>query len=257
MSHRRSATSVALALLAACAPALAAGAEDNAELAKKLSNPISDLVSVPLQFNWEFGIGPDDDTWHVQNFQPVVPFRITERTNMIARLIMPSVSTPGSTVAGDMVFSLFFSPSVSKGAIWGVGPVMQLPRTGEKWCIGPTAVVLKQKGSLTYGALVNHVWSFAGDESAADVNQTFLQPFLAHTTAKAVTFTVQSEATADWEAADGEEWAVPLNFLVSKVAKFGPFPASYGGGPGIYLDAPTGGADWKLRGFVTLLLPAK
>jgi hypothetical protein len=28
---------------------------DSAELAKKLSNPISDLVSVPFQFNWEQG----------------------------------------------------------------------------------------------------------------------------------------------------------------------------------------------------------
>jgi len=46
----------------------------------------------------------------------------------------------------------------------------------------PTAVVLKQEHGWTYGALANHIWSFAGDDSRADVNATFLQPFLSYTT---------------------------------------------------------------------------
>lgn len=247
--------------LAACGVAMmafatTAAAEEGEDLAKKLNNPISDLVSVPLQFNWEFGNGADDDTWHVQNFQPVVPFRITDRTNLIARLIMPTVTTPGATVAGDMVFSLFFSPAASGKWIWGAGPVFLLPRVGEKWAFGPTAVALRQQGPWTYGMLFNHAWSFAGDEDAPDFNQTFLQPFLAHTNEKAVTFTMQSESTGNWEAPEGEEWSVPLNFIVSKVARFGPFPASYGGGLGFYLASPTGGPDWKLRTVVTLMLPS-
>src|SRR5262245_2716688 len=246
----------ALALGAALTVGLApAWAEEAGDLAKKLNNPISDLVSVPVQFNWEFGNGPDEDTYHVQNIQPVVPFLITESTNMIARLIMPTVNTPGSTVSGDMVFSLFFSPAGSK-PIWGVGPVMQLPRTGEKWGIGPTGVLLEQKGNLTYGALVNHIWSFAGDEDAPDVNQTFIQPFFA-IQRKAVTFTIQSESQANWEAPDGEEWSIPLNFIVSKVSKFGSLMASYAGGAGVYLESPSGGPEWKLRTAVTFLLPVK
>jgi hypothetical protein len=239
------------------APRVAAAADETAEaLAKKLNNPVAGMVSVPLQFNWEFGNGPDEDTHHVQNFQPVVPFAITDNTNMIARLIMPSVNTPGSSVAGDMVFSLFFSPARSTRAIWGAGPVLQLPRTGEKWGLGPTAVVLKQEGPWTYGALANHIWSFAGDEDAPDINQTFLQPFLAHTNANAVTFTIQSESTANWEASSGNEWSIPLNAIVSKMARLGPFPASYGGGVGVYLESPAGGPEWKLRTVVTVILPA-
>ena len=246
-------TFAALAALVSPAPSRAQDAE---ALAKKLNNPISDVVSVPLQFNWEFGNGPDDDTWHVQNFQPVVPFRITDRTNLIARLIMPSISAPGRTVAGDMVFSLFFSPARSTRWIWGAGPVLQLPRTGEKWGFGPTAVALRQVGPWTYGALFNHVWSVAGDESAPDLNQTFIQPFLAHTNKDALTVTIQSESSGNWEAPSGDEWSVPLNMIVSKMAKFGPFPASYGGGLGVYLASPPGGPEWKLRTIVTILLPA-
>src|SRR4029453_4190763 len=86
-----------------------AHADEAHDLAKKLNNPISDLGSVPFQFNWEFGEGPDEDTWHVLNIQPVVPFHLSESTNMIARLIMPTINTPGNTISGDMVFSLFFS----------------------------------------------------------------------------------------------------------------------------------------------------
>ena len=32
----------------------------NADLAKKLSNPIANLILVPIQNNWDFGIGPVD-----------------------------------------------------------------------------------------------------------------------------------------------------------------------------------------------------
>jgi len=246
-----------LALAALGAGAAHAATQDSQELAKKLSNPISDLVSVPLQFNWEFGNGPADDTWQVTNLQPVVPFAITENTNMIARLVMPTINMPGETVHGDMVFSLFFSPAHASRPVWGWGPVLQLPRTGRKWGAGPTVVAAWEAKRFTYGALVNHVWSFAGDETAPDLNQTLLQPFFAIHVPQAMTVTLQSEAQANWEAPSGDEWTVPLNFQLAKVAKFGPFPASYAGGVGFYLVSPPGGPEWKLRTVVTILLPGK
>jgi hypothetical protein len=49
-------------------------AEDAAGLAEKLSNPVASLISVPLQSNFDFKIGPDDDGWRYQlNVQPVIP----------------------------------------------------------------------------------------------------------------------------------------------------------------------------------------
>lgn len=245
---------ITLASAALAAPALA---QDAQELSKKLNNPISDLVSVPFQFNWEFGYGPNDDMHHILNLQPVVPFRIREHTNMIARLIAPTVSVPGATVAGDMTFSLFFSPARSTSWIWGAGPALLLPRSGPKWAVGPTVVALKQKGPVTYGILANQLWSVAGDNAAADVNQTFLQPFFAHTDKNAITYSVNSETTVNWEAPSGDQWTIPLNFLVSKFAKFGQFPTSYGAGIGIFVDSPSGGPEWKLRAVMTLILPNK
>jgi len=247
-----------VALFAICVVSSVASAqtESDDEIAKKLSNPVSDMVSVPLQFNWEFGYGADKDMHEITNLQPVVPFRWNDRVNLITRLIMPVLNTPGETTLGDMTLSFFFSP-VGSGTMWGVGPVFGLPRTGEKWSAGPTVVILKQEGRYTYGALANHLWSFAGDEDVPDVNQTYLQPFLAIGFQKAVTLTIQSETVANWEASSGNEWTIPINVIVSKVKSFGPYPASYAFGGGVFVDSPEGGPEWKLRGAVTLILPSK
>ena len=60
---------------------------------------------------------------------------------------------------GDTLQSLFLSPKEAEPFIWGVGPALLLPTAtdsllgGEKWAAGPTAVILKQSGAWTYGAL--------------------------------------------------------------------------------------------------------
>src|SRR5262249_45001551 len=115
---------------AASAPASAAG-EHAQDLAKKLANPVSDMVSIPFQFNWENGVGPDDGLRTVLNIQPVLPVPIRPKWNMIERWIMPYVSQPealGSRSGlSDVTFSSFFSPSGSSRLVWGAGPVVVLP----------------------------------------------------------------------------------------------------------------------------------
>jgi hypothetical protein len=243
-------------------------AADEAELAKKLNNPVSDLVSVPIQLNWEQGVGPNDQTRFILNIQPVMPFSVNAKWNMIARVIVPLVSQPPLTAGGqpafgisDVLTSFFFSPT--KGSIiWGVGPALSLPSTtiatlgSEKWSAGPTAVVLKQQGPWTYGALWNQIWSFAGNSQRDDVSQMFLQPFVAYTTKNLVTITLQSESTANWKAAD-HKWSVPINVLFAKLSSFGAFPASYTIGFGVFAASPAIGPDWKLRAALTILMPRR
>ena len=255
-------------LLASTARGQPAAVDENAELAKKLSNPISDLVSVPFQLNWEQGVGPDDQTRFVLNVQPVMPFSLNPRWNLVARVIMPFVSQPPLFVGGQSVFGIsdvlasFFLSPTSGSIVWGVGPVISLPSTtvrtlgSEKWSAGPTAVVLKQQGPWTYGALWNQVWSFAGNTRRDDVSQMFLQPFLAYTTKGLITITLQSESTANWKA-DDHKWTVPVNVLFSKLSSFGTFPASYTIGFGGFVTSPEIGPDWKLRVALTILMPRK
>src|SRR5512135_834408 len=81
-------------------PAAAAAHNEGAELAKRLSNPIADLVSVPFQFNWAQGVGPDDGTRFILNIQPVMPFSLNKDWNMITRVIVPFIGQPSLAAGG-------------------------------------------------------------------------------------------------------------------------------------------------------------
>jgi len=204
---------------------------DKEALAKQVSNPIAALISVPFQFNFDQKIGIDDKGSRTTlNIQPVAPFELNEDWNIISRTILPvisqqDVSAPDQSESGigDVIQSVFFSPiaPTANGWIWGVGPAFLLPTgsdkmTTDKWGIGPTAVLLKQTGPWTFGGLANHIVSVAGDDDRADVNATYIQPFLSYTTPSAVTYLLNTESTYDWEE---KKWTVPLYAGISKVVK--------------------------------------
>ena len=100
-------------------------------------------------------------------------------------------------------------------------------------------MVLRQQGPWTYGALANHVWSFAGDERA-DISSTFLQPFLSYTTPSAVSYALQTESTYDWK---NEQWSAPIGAIVSKVTTIGGQTVSIAGGIRYWVDSPESGPE--------------
>jgi hypothetical protein len=243
-----------------------ASADSASELAKKLQNPIAAMISFPLQANFDWGAGPSDDGFQMRiNIQPVIPIQLTEHWNVISRTILPVVYQTDVTGSdsqaglGDTTQSFFFSPSEAMaGWIWGVGPAFLLPTATDsllgtqKWGIGPTAIVLRQDMGFTYGALVNHIWSFAGSSSRQDVSSTFLQPFISYTTKTFTTFAFNTETTYDWE---NEQWTVPLNLIASQLIKIGSLPLQLAIGGRYYAEKAENGPEWGLRFVVTFLLP--
>jgi len=263
---------VAVAVVSSAIPAAAqvAGASAN-DVATQLSNPVANLTSIPFQFNWQEGVGPYQDLRFVLNIQPVVPFTVNPDWNLVMRFILPYVGQPAlvtggqpTSGTGDIVTSAFFSPTHSQGATLGFGPVFQLPTTTDpflgsgQWAAGPTVLVLKQQNGWTYGVLANQLWSFArtGNYERTDVNQTFVQPFLAHAK-NGTTLGVSAEASGNWEAPSGDEWTIPLFVNWSKVESLGPFPFSVGASLGAYVASPDNGPDWVLRTVFTVVLPSK
>lgn len=261
-------TSAAMAFAALTMPIAAPAVADDADLAKQLSNPVASLISVPFQFNYDHGYGPDDGYRAVLNFQPVIPITLNEDWNLISRTILPiihqeDIAGPSGdqTGLGDTTQSLFLSPSKPGlgGIIWGVGPAFLVPTAtddllgGGKFGVGPTAVVLKQEGPWTVGALTNHIWSVAGPSGREDISSTFLQPFVSYTTHNAWTFTLNTESTYDWVH---EDWSVPINFTVGKLMRFGKQPISLTAGARYWAESPESGPEgFGLRLVVTALFP--
>jgi len=240
-----------------------------ADLAQELTNPIADLVTVPIQMNLDNGIGPaDDGSKLTTNVQPVIPFDIGENWNLVTRTIVPVTYQddifPGAGSQfglGDINLSLFFSPKAptAGGLTWGVGPVLLLPTATDsligarKWGAGPAAVGLVLKGPWTVGMLANHVWSFAGDDDRDDISNSFMQPFVAYTWPSAWTASLQSETTYNWQS---EQWSVPINLSLSKLVKFGKLPVSLQAGVGYWAESPDNGPEGvRFRLQANIVLP--
>lgn len=259
--------SCAAAILLGSAPVCA----QEADLAQKLNNPVAAMISVPFQFNYDGKIGARDQGGRTTlNIQPVVPFALNSDWNIISRTILPVISQwdvgPGTGRQfglSDITQSLFLSPREPGpgGLIWGVGPVFRIPTAtdellgGSRWGAGPTAVVLKQAGPWTIGALANHVWSVGGATrgGAGQVSMTFIQPFLSYTTAEAWTFALNTETTYDWA---NDKLTVPVNAVVSKLVKIGGQPISLFAGVRYYAITPySGPKGFGARAGLTFLFP--
>ena len=242
------------------------GSGGDDELVKQLSNPVSSLISVPFQHNFEFNAGPNDDGFkYTLNFQPVIPVSLTKDWNVIIRTIVPFIHQedviPNTTQdgLGDITQSFFFSPKAPvAGMIIGVGPAFLYPSATddflgtEKWGAGPTFVILKQVGGWTYGILANQIWSFAGNDHRDYVSSTFLQPFLSYSTKMHTTFGINTESTYDWH---NSQWTVPVNLTIAQLIKIGKLPVQLTIGGKVYAEGPTGAPEWGIRFVVTPLFP--
>lgn len=243
--------------------------DDSESLAKELTNPVADLISVPFQFNYNDHLNPEL-TGHQTyvNIQPVIPIHLNPQWNLISRTILPVTDQlnvlPHSGTQfglGDTLQSLFLSPAAPvDGLVWGIGPAISVPTGTQhllgagKLSIGPTVVALKMTGPWTVGVLSNQIWSVAGSGGRKPVSQWFVQPFLAYTTKSAWTYTLNSESYYYWH---NTELSAPINLMVAKLIHVGHLPISIGGGLRYWATKPDAGPrDFGVRLIVTLLFPA-
>lgn len=245
--------------------AMAQGSGTNVEdLSKDAANPLADLISLPLQNNANFGLGPYDRTTNILNIQPVIPFA---DGRIITRTIAPVVWIPEfakesglySWGFSDIMLTAFYTPPTD-GLTWGVGAAFEMPTGGakrgsQKWSLGPSAVALYQTGAWTVGVLANNVWSFAGKSERKDVNKGLINLFLAYQLGGGWYVNSVPIMTVDWNAASGQKWIVPLGAGGGKVAMFGKLPVNTQVGAYVNVVKPDFGPDWQLRVQVQVFLP--
>ena len=245
-------------------------AEETTELAKKSQNPIADLISVPFQSNFNFGVGPKNVTQYVLNVQPVIPFKLTSEWNLITRTVLPIINQPSPADGvqsafglGDLNPSFFLSPAKPDALIWGVGPTFTLPTATDtslgsgKWSLGPTAVALTIQGPWVFGALANQQWSFAGDSDRRSVSQMLVQPFLNYNLPDGWYLASSPVITTNWMADSGNKWTVPLGGGFGKVWRIGKvgLPVNTQLQAFYNVEKPHDAADWTLRFQLQFLLP--
>ena len=262
------------------------------KLAKESQNPVANLISVPFQNNFNFGIGSTDATQWDLNVEPVIPISLNKDWNLITRTIVPIINQPSpgsvfpsafgpstSTMSlqsvkpshaveipsafglGDINPTVFLSPANPGKLIWGVGPTMTFPTATEpllgngEWTAGPALVLLTMPGHWVIGALANNQSSFAG-WGRKSVDAFLVQAFINYNFPHGWYVTTQPVITANWLAPSNRRWTLPIGGGVGKLFKLGKQPINVQLETFDNVVTPNrGGADWQLRFQVQLLYP--
>jgi hypothetical protein len=236
------------------------------ELAKQSQNPVGSLVSVPFQFNFNTGGDLGERTFMNLNIQPVIPFKATDRWNVIARAIVPLDNVPGEagtrfSGVGDIQMQLFVTPARPPAVIWGLGAALSFPtatvepvQTGT-WAAGPSFVLVKMTRSFVLGGLVSQIWPMADAGDAPEMNLLTIQPAVNYNFGHGWAISFSPVITANWDAPAGERWTVPLGLGVTRTVVFNRRPMNIGTTYSYNLEHPAGTAGQQLRFSITLLYP--
>ena len=253
----------AVLLLAGNLDARAGEATTVEEVAAELANPLAPITTLAANVRVEMGNGPDDDTNYQLRLQPSFFKPFADKSALLVRTILPlrSINWPTSDHGlGDITIVPYYVPDVTSSTFVGYGGALILPTATEdvlgigKWAAGPAAIVAKTGKPITWGGLVQHVWSFAGDDDRADVSVTTVQPFFTYLLHDGWAATVTSESTYNWEASVDNEWTVPLALSITKVMQFGGEFVSLGLAYVNYLEHPDFMTESEFRFSVTYVL---
>jgi hypothetical protein len=250
-----------LAIAFICSSLLAE--ESNEEIAKKVQNPIADLISLPLQLNTNWGIGAYERNLNVLNIQPVIPIKLSKKFNLITRTIFPLIWAPdfksdsGTTFGlSDIDMSLFLSPTASGKVMWGIGPAIWFPtstddRVGNgEWALGPTFVILSTPDPWVIGVTIRQMWSL----ESSKLNMMILQYFINYNFSNGTYLTTAPINRANWNASE-KKWVVPLGAGVGKVFRIGKLPINMSVQAYSNIVTPENGPDWSTRFQLQFIFP--
>lgn len=247
-----------------------------ADLSKASQNPVANLISLPLQYNYFTGGGLGENSQMLLNVQPVLPLPIGERWLVVSRTIVPFVSIPieGTDIVpigndlraggtADIQEQAYFTKKKPGKITWGVGPVFSFPtatnrfaKTGQ-WGLGPTAVALVMPGPWVIGALANNVWRIGGAAHRQVLNVFTAQPFINLNLPLAWSISTSPIITSNWSAPEGDRWTVPIGIGVAKVTHIATQPMSFGIQYYHNLNHPSFAGAEEIRFIATFLWPAE
>jgi hypothetical protein len=239
---------------------------DPTALAKQSQNPVSNLISIPLQSNFYTGGDLGDRTFYNLNIQPVFPFPVSKDWMVVGRMIAPFDSLPAAgesrdTGLGDIQLEFFLTPARPGKLIWGFGPVFSLPTATASslemgsWAAGPAFVVVKNVGPFVLGGLVTQSWHFADSGGEPATNAFALQPAINFNFGKGWALSCSPTISANWDAESGNRWTVPLGLGITRTTISNRRPINVGLSYYHNIERPKGVGASQLRISMTLLYP--
>lgn len=244
-------------------------------LAEATQNPVASLISVPLESNFNFGVGEADNFQYVLNVKPVIPQKLNSDWNWIHRGIQPIIAQDNLTSTGtgietddtifgmgDLTYQGFLTPAKPGKVIWGVGGVLVVPwgedgLTSDKWQAGPGFVFLTKVDKFVLGSVITQQWDFAGKGSAEDVSLGVWQYFINYNMKDGWFLTSSPTMTANWEAdKSGDKLTIPYGGGIGKIFKIGKQPFRWSAQVFNYATSPDSvDNDWTLQAEFRLLFP--
>ena len=117
------------------------------------------------------------------------------------------------------------------------------------------AVGLVQPKWGTYGMLLRHLWSFAGDDDRRDVSQSLIEPFVNYNLDDGWYLISDSVITVDWKIKEGDKVTLPLGGGVGKIFKIGKQPMNVRAEAYYNVIHPDAAPNWTIGGTIQFLFP--
>ena len=175
-----------------------------------------------------------------------------------------------TTNLGDTYYVGLFSPKKAikheggGSSVWGAGFDLAFPTAVEeilgsgKYSAGPSFLYAYLGPKLKIGGLVQHYWSYAGDDSKADVNTTNIQYFAFWSLDATSSVGVGPNIICNWESDNGNNCTVPIGLGYSKTINIGKVPVRFGGEfhYSVYRPDDDPGAKWNFRFYIIPAIPS-
>jgi len=241
------------------------------EISRKLENPLTTLWSLTIQENYSIieGDAIEGSEWgNNLFFQPALPVPIGKNKDkvLIIRPVFPWVRSAiynpaaptgvvgSDTGLGDIQTFVLVGPNSSKGTVWGLGATFKFDTASSaalgqgKNQAGPAAMILNMGEHWTKGIIVQHWWSFSGDDDRADTSQTDMLYIMRRALPGGWSIGMGPTITYNWKAPSGEKLTVPIGLGITKTVKWGRTPIKMRLEPQYSIIKPDElGTTWNIR----------
>ncbi|MEI7980166.1 MAG: hypothetical protein WCI71_00845 [Bacteroidota bacterium] len=173
------------------------------------ANPLC-YISVPFQNNFDINIPSNNGFRWTMNLMPIIPLGLGKKAEFITRIVLPVINqihvygSSSQTGIGDLLINTFISPKKGR-IVWGIGPSFYFPTgfpqelTAKKWAAGPGIIAAIQGRKIMAGALLFHLWSFAGSSQRPDFSYSYFQPLVVYTIKHGWGLGLTTEIGLEWK----------------------------------------------------------